>query len=222
MCGRFVLTPKLQKIIAQFGVTAVNVDDVLPSYNVAPSKLVPVVTYAEKIQQRQIELMKWGLVPGWAKDPKVGNKMINARAETVATKFRRNFAERRCLVPANGFFEWHVTTRQPYFIKVKSADMLGFAGIWASWKTPAGDKLHSFSIITGEPNELVRPIHNRMPVIIPAADYQAWLSPSTSIEDAKEMLQPFPADNMEAWRVPKSVNNPRNDTPENLERLDSL
>src|SRR3954463_11919901 len=98
MCGRIALTPKLGKIIEQFGVAAANCDDLVPSYNVAPSKLVPVVTYAEKIQQRQIELMKWGLVPGWAKDPKIGNKMINSRAETVATKFTRNFAERRCLV----------------------------------------------------------------------------------------------------------------------------
>ena len=165
--------------------------------------------------------MKWGLVPGWAKDPKIGNKMINSRAETVATKFKQNFAERRCLVPANGFFEWHVTTRDPSFIKLKGPDMLGFAGIWASWKAPDGGKLHSFSIITGEPNELVKPIHNRMPVIIPADGYQKWLSPSTSIADAGDMLKPFPAGNMEAWRVSKSVNNPRNDTPETLARLNS-
>src|SRR3954468_13563584 len=119
MCGRIALTPKLEKIVEQFGVTAANCDDLAPSYNVAPSRLVPVVTYAEKIQQRQIELMKWGLVPGYEKDLKKARKPINVRAETVAAKFKRNFVERRCLVPADGFFEWHVKSRDPYFIKVK-------------------------------------------------------------------------------------------------------
>jgi putative SOS response-associated peptidase YedK len=222
MCGRFAVTPELQKIAAYFGAVPVALDAVTPSYNVAPTKLVPVVTYAQEMQQRQISLMKWGLVPSWAKDAKIGNKMINSRAETVATKFRKNFAGRRCIIPANGFYEWHVETREPYFIKVTEQELLGFGGIWDSWKTPEGEWLHSFSIITGEPNELVAPIHNRMPVIIEADNFQRWLSPSLPLDDAAAMLKPFPADKMEAWRVSKAVNNPRNDTPENLERLNSL
>src|SRR3954447_14257100 len=205
MCGRIALTPKLEKIIAQFGVAGVTLDELAPSYNIAPSKLVPVVTYAEKIQHRQIELMKWGLVPGWAKDPKIGNKMINSRAETVATKFARNFAERRCLVPADGFFEWHVQTRDPYFIKLKGEDMLGFAGIWASWKPLEGKNLHTFSIITGPPNELVKPIHNRMPVIIDRNDYQKWLSPSTSPADAEAMLNPDSPDEIAFSQLRASI-----------------
>src|SRR3954447_7081479 len=205
MCGRIALTPKLEKIIAQFGVAGVTLDELAPSYNIAPSKLVPVVTYAEKIQHRQIELMKWGLVPGWAKDPKIGNKMINSRAETVATKFKRNFAERRCLIPADGFFEWHVQTRDPYFIKLKGEDMLGFAGIWASWKPPEGKNLHTFSIITGPPNELVKPIHNRMPVIIDRNDYQKWLSPSTSPADAETMLKPDSPDEIAFSQLRASI-----------------
>src|SRR6478672_4799283 len=179
MCGRYELQ-EIQGLGERFRAKSVNVD-LSARYNVAPGQVMPVVVHGDSAQElhNTLELMKWGLVPGWAKDPKIGNKMINSRAETVATKFKRNFAERRCLIPADGFFEWHVATRDPYFIKLKGEDMLGFAGIWASWKPPEGNILHTFSIITGPPNELVKPIHNRMPVIIDKADYQKWLSPST-------------------------------------------
>lgn len=223
MCGRFAITNDFEKLKAQFGAIA-EFPALAPSYNLAPTRMAPVVVYNQEMQRRELQVMKWGLVPFWAKDAKIGNKQINARAETVAEKpaYKKSFADRRCIVPADGFFEWQTDTRQPYYITTRGGDRLGFAGIWDSWKTPEGERLQSFSIITGEPNELVRPVHDRMPVIIPPGDYLRWLSPSTSADDARSMLKTYPADDMQAWPVSKAVNNPRNDSPANLERLNSL
>lgn len=223
MCGRFAVKNDFEKLKAQFGAIA-EFPAAPPSYNVAPTRLVPVVVYNQEMQRREFQVMKWGLVPFWAKDEKIGNKQINARSETISEKpaYRKSFADRRCILPVSGFFEWHVDTRQPYYITSRAGDALALGAIWDRWKNPAGEWLQSFSIITGAPNDLVAPIHDRMPVIIPPDDFQRWLSPTTTADDAKAMMKVYPSDVMQAWEVSKGVNNPRNDNPANLERLNSL
>jgi putative SOS response-associated peptidase YedK len=221
MCGRFVITTKAKDLELCFQAEALEVGKLSPSYNVAPTRTVPVIWNNDETKQRQISLMKWGLIPAWAKDEKIGSKMINARAETITEKpsFRQSFKQRRLIVPASGFYEWEISTRDPYFIRRKEGELLAFAGIWDEWKTPEGKTLQTFSIITTEPNELLASIHNRMPVILEPQDYSNWLGLGISTDEAKSFLVPLAAQKMEAWRVSKIVNNPRNNGAENLEKL---
>jgi putative SOS response-associated peptidase YedK len=168
--------------------------------------------------------MRWGLVPYWAKDAKIGLRTINAKAETVTTApaFRDAIKYRRCLVPADAFYEWQkldAKTKQPFAIALKSSEPYAFAGLWERWKDRAagGVELLTFTIITTDPNEVVQPLHDRMPVIIPAKDYGRWLSVNDTLRPPVDLLRPYEAHKMTAWKVDKAVGNVKNDTPELIE-----
>jgi putative SOS response-associated peptidase YedK len=215
MCGRFTLHHSVEEIARRFGV--VNIDaDAGPRYNVAPTQKVAVVTGGD---ERSLRLFGWGLIPFWAKDPSIGNRMINARAETLAEKpaYKHAFARRRCLVPADGFYEWTKTgsTRTPMYIRFRDARLFAFAGIWEHWTSPDGEDVHTCSIVTVEPNSLVSSIHNRMPAILTPGEEDEWLAPVDRDPAAKlELLHPYEAvDEMEAFPVSRSVNSPAFDDP---------
>jgi len=190
-----------------------------PRYNIAPTQDAPVVVREEEIV---LKLMRWGLIPPWAQDESIGNRMINARAETLAQKpsFRQPFERRRCLVLADGFYEWKKTggAKIPYRFVVKGDEPFAFAGLWERWRKPDDTELHSFVIITTEPNELAREIHDRMPVILAAEHYDRWLDPDFhDTERLQESLRPFPASAMACYPVSPKVNNPRFDEPQCIE-----
>ncbi len=222
MCGRFTLTSDLDRLTEHFAFRATNLS-YTPRYNIAPSQ--PVLTLIDA-QERRTGFLRWGLVPSWAKDPSIGDRMINARAETVAEKpsFRRALQKRRCLVLANGFYEWRKEGKKktPLFIALKSQEPFGFAGLWETWKSSTGEVMHSCTIITTTPNALMESIHNRMPVILPRAAEEAWLD--RTVEDPQSLLRllaPYPAEEMVAYPVSQLVNSPRNDTPACIEPVDS-
>lgn len=217
MCGRYGFIPgSKDQFKKRFNVERVDFD-INPHYNVAPGQTMPVVTHHSP---NTVEEMKWGLVPFWAKDPKIGYQMINARAETVATKpsFRRSFTKQRCLVPASGFFEWKKLdgSKQPFYIRLKHAPLFSFAGLYDIWKDAEGRELKTYTIITTEPNSLLAPIHNRMPVILTEAGEITWLNEAPSPLKHVKLLRPFSAENMESFSVSKKVNNPENDTEDIL------
>lgn len=170
--------------------------------------------------KRKLEMLHWGLIPSWAKDPEVGNKMINARAETVAEKpsYRKAFKERRCLILADGFYEWQKTDsgKQPFYIRMEDESPFAFAGLWESWQN--GREIRSCTIITTSPNEVAAQVHNRMPVILHPEDYEMWLDPDfDEREPLTTLLKPFPAEAMEAYPVSRKVNRPANNDPEVIE-----
>ena len=227
MCGRFTSKYTWQEICDHLSKFLGEPDEkqsalnLQPRYNVAPSQNVPVVRLSEAGFWR-IDLLRWGLVPLWAKDLSIGYKLINARAETVAEKpsFRSAFKSRRCLLPADGFYEWKKLAKgkQPYRLTLKGGNPFAFAGLWEYWD--GADKGHSelgtiesCTIITTEPNFLAKELHNRMPVILDPADYRTWLQQSGA-----EMLKPYPAERMDAYPVSTVVNSPRNDTPACIEK----
>ncbi len=220
MCGRFTLTADpntLQQAFPEFIVP----EQMTPRYNIAPTQ--PVAVIANDGSQK-VDFFLWGLIPFWAKDPKIGNRMINARGETLAEKpsFRTPYRRRRCLVLADGFFEWKRPagsgSKIPHFIRLESGEPFAFAGLWENWQSPDGSEIKSCTIITTEPNDLVRKVHNRMPVILPPQAYGDWLDPD---ERAPQSLDPlltaFPAVEMMAYPISTLVNSPSNDTPEILE-----
>lgn len=218
MCGRFVLTADGETIQ-----TAFNLDDVPeslpPRFNIAPSQPIAVITNENP---KVLTFHKWGLVPSWAKDVAMGNKMINARSESVEEKpaFRAAFRRRRCLIPATGFFEWQQRDgkKVPMFAHMKDNSVFAFAGLWEVWHSPEGDELRTVTILTTEPNALMADIHNRMPVILPTTAYETWLAAGEqSPADLKPLLKPFDADQMTAYEVSTFVNRPANDTPEAIE-----
>jgi putative SOS response-associated peptidase YedK len=189
--------------------------DLEPHYNITPGNYLPVVV---KHSPNQVELMKWGLVPHWSKEPRVKYSTINARAETVTSSsvYREPFKTKRCLVPANGFFEWKqtATIKVPYFIHLKHEPMFAFAGLYDIWTDAEGKEFKSFSIITTTPNEIMQPIHNRMPVILPKEHEEVWLTPDeTNTAKLLTLLQPYPSNQMEAYTVSTAVNRPMNDDP---------
>ena len=218
MCGRYTLTQTGQ-LPAVFEISEVRIP---PRFNIAPTQEVPVVRLSEE-RGRYLDSLKWGLVPGWAKDPSIGARMINARSETVDKKpsFRDAFRQRRCLVPADGFYEWKKLPRakQPYFIGMGDRSVFAFAGLWECFER-ADQELETFTILTCEPNTLLSNIHDRMPVILPRETYSAWLDPKTDPTDLSSLLIPYPAVNMTSFPVSKLVNSPRNDTPHCIEPVD--
>src|SRR5262245_12184656 len=212
MCGRYGIVPG-KNLEARLEVGHQQ-EPLLPSYSVAPGATMPVVV---RNSPNRVELMKWGLVPFWAKDPKSSYKTINARAETVASSpvFREAFKRRRCLVPVSGFYEWQQTERGklPYFIRLKDTELFAFAGLYDVWKDAEGKELRTYTIITTTPNELVQPIHNRMPVILHPDDESLWIDPA--VNDAlslRSLLKPFPPELMDAYTVSRAVNSPANDS----------
>ena len=193
-------------------------------YNIAPTQTVPVVLDSEPQEMAQL---RWGLIPWWAKDMRIGSSLINARRETVASKpaFREAFKKRRCLIPADGFYEWQRIGdgKVPQHIWMLDREPFAFAGLWERWRDPAlgpeVDLLRTCTIITTDPNELMAEIHDRMPVILPRESYAEWLSPETSAEALQSLLRPYPADRMEAYAISKRVNSPRYDDPSIVEPL---
>ena len=226
MCGRFHLATPPEDVATIFGLEVVP--SFTPRYNIAPTQIVGVVRAAEG-GTREWAPMRWGLVPSWAKDPTIGNRMINARSETAAEKpaFRAAFRRRRCLVPADGFYEWRKLddeAKQPMEIRLAGAGPFGMAGLWEHWESPDGD-LETFTILTCAANERLRAIHDRMPVILEREQWGRWLDPALG-EDARDrdalasMLDPYPADEIEAYPIGRRVNSPANDDPSLLDRVE--
>lgn len=216
MCGRFVLLTSLSQIQSTFNVTQADVQPE-PSYNIAPTQ--PVVVVVQRAGSNALETMRWGLIPSWAKDAKIGAQMINARAETVAEKpsFKQSLLKRRCLVIANGFYEWHTVGNRkiPMFIQLKSGEPFGFAGLYDTWKSPTGESINSCAIITTTANELMQSIHDRMPVILSPDQQRVWLDAANqNIHQLVALLKPYPSDEMTAHPVSSLVNSPRNNSPE--------
>ena len=224
MCGRYALKSSRKTVAAWFGVDADDLPNFGASYNIAPQTFQPIVRLSPTTGEREVVLMRWGLVPVWAKTAREGAMRFNARAEDLATKpsFRDALRNRRCLVPADAFYEWQKLgpkTKHPYAISLRDGSLYAFAGLWDRWKEPEGQWLETFTIITTDPNELMQPIHNRMPVILPRRDYDRWLGSDANEEERLpvDLLRPFPAELMTATRVNDEVGNVRNDTPELLE-----
>jgi putative SOS response-associated peptidase YedK len=216
MCGRFSATFSFRDIVARWNLSAHF--ELAPRYNIAPSQSVPVIVRGEKGNEARV--MKWGLVPSWAGDASIGNRIINARAETLLEKpsFKKLVSQRRCLIPADGFYEWRRDGNRkiPVWIHLKKNEPFAFAGLWDCWRDfDAGSELYSFTIITTEANAFVRPIHSRMPVIYDAALGKQWLEhPGDSAMFLSTVLAPSPAGRMEAWDVSPLVNAPEYDMPE--------
>jgi|CXWL01.1.fsa_nt_gi putative SOS response-associated peptidase YedK len=220
MCGRFTQTASPEVIAQQFELT----DPPLftPRYNIAPSQPIAAIRIDPDTTTRTLVMLRWGLIPSWAKDPKIGNHCINAKAETVAEKpsFRSAFKKRRCLIVATGFYEWHVQGRakQPMWIGLRNQQPFAFAGLWEHWTSSDGQPLETCTIITTEPNDLMAPIHNRMPVILASTAYDQWLDPTFQhTELLKALLRPYPSEELMAYAVSTLVNNPRHDAPQCLE-----
>ncbi len=217
MCGRFALLTPGHDLINHFDVdqTSVDVSMIAPRYNIAPTQPVVVVRETAVSEQRELTFVQWGLIPSWAKDPKIGSRLINARSETVAEKpsFRAAFKRRRCLVLADGFYEWQKLDgkKQPTFIHLKDKQPFALAGLWETWQSPDGGILDTCTILTTTPNELMTPIHNRMPVILEPEDYNTWLFPGTQPDQAFHLLRPFPKEKMAAYPVSTWVNSPSHD-----------
>src|SRR5579863_5430253 len=218
MCGRFVQKTPLGEIRVLFE-TANPVPNAPPRYNAAPTDNLAVVRFNPQTRARSLDLLRWGLVPLWAKDLAFGPKCINARSETVAGNkiFRDAFERRRCLVPADGFYEWQKRDgkTQPYAIVPQEGAIFAFAGLWERWKNPAdGSIVRSFTIVTGLPNALCAPIHDRMPVILPQAAWPVWLGEAgASPDQLRALLQPYPDEEMRAYPIGPRVGNVRNDEP---------
>ncbi len=217
MCGRFTLT--VNKAELQEALPGVEIpQNVAPRYNIAPTQPVAVVP---NTSENKLDFFVWGLIPSWAKDPEIGNRLINARAETLAEKpsFRTALRRRRCLIPASGFYEWKASpdgkSKIPMYIHMKSGHPFAFAGLWEVWNSKDGSTIYSCTIITGQPNSLIQGIHNRMPVILKPEDYPKWLDPAEKRpEDLAPLLVPYPAAEMEAFPVSRLVNSPENDLPD--------
>ncbi len=217
MCGRFALGLSPDDLTAFFGL--VEAPEYGPRYNIPPSTSILSIRAAEGV--RRADPLRWGLVPHWAKEVKTGYALINARAETLATKpaFRDAFRRRRCLIPAEGFYEWQAQAggagKQPYFVSRTDGAPMAFAGLWERWRSPQGEPLESCVIIVTAANALIQPIHDRMPVLLDPEDFGRWLDPTNQDVDAlKGLLRSYPPERLQAWPVSRRVNNPRNDDPD--------
>lgn len=222
MCGRFSQSKSAETIAQVFQVN--NVPALTPRYNIAPTQQIQTILQNAEQSQREFQMLHWGLIPSWAKDPKMGARMINARAETVTEKpsFRAAFKQRRCLILADGFYEWQQQekNKQPFYFRMNDEHPFAFAGLWEHWKSGDGEVIDSCTILTTEPNDLMRPVHNRMPVIIDPKDYDLWLD--TEVKKP-ELLQPllrsYSAEEMTAYPVSTKVNKPVNDSAELINSL---
>lgn len=213
MCGRYSLFADFREIEERFGEATFEEDEYEESYNIAPSQMV--LSVINDGVKNRLGYLKWGLVPSWAKDSKVGFKMINARAETVHEKpsFRAAFKKKRCLIVADSFYEWKRTENRkvPMRIKMKNNELFAMAGLWESWKSPSGELVHTCTILTTEPNDLMSTIHDRMPVILKQKDEQSWLNPEVkTIDELKPFLIPLENGLLEAYEVSDKVNSPKN------------
>lgn len=223
MCGRFALVTEKNILEMLFELDSRIDIDFNPRYNIAPTQQAPVVRLSAPVGKREVVLLKWGLVPFWAKDQAIGNRLINARAETAREKpaFRDAYKKRRLLVPASGFYEWknEADGKQPYFINAKNGDLISFGGLWESWQQGSGQPLETFTILTTEPNPLIAKLHNRMPVIIPPQSFGVWLDPLTAEDHLQQLMKPYPGDQLTYYPVSRLVNKPSNDLPELIKPL---
>jgi putative SOS response-associated peptidase YedK len=209
MCGRYTLTTPAGRLAEEFRLDGTV--EVPPSYNVAPTQQVAAVLEDEG--GRRLEMLRWGLVPSWADDPGIGARMINARSETAPEKpsFRRAFRGRRCLIAADGFYEWKRENggKQPYYFRMQDGRPFAFAGLWESWDKGDGT-LRTCAILTTRANDVLSPVHDRMPVILPSDSYDAWLDPDADREELGELMVPYSGDDLETYPVSRFVNSPRN------------
>lgn len=218
MCGRYVLEVTPDMLQQAFNLS--SAPEIAPRYNVAPTQYLPVITNE---QPDTVSLHRWGLIPSWAKDESIANKLINARADGVADKpsFRSAFKRRRCLVPATGFYEWQKgdgKIKTPMFIHLNDQDVFAFAGLWEVWHSPDGSEIRTYTIITTDANDFMQPIHNRMPVILRREDYAAWLDPDDApASKLLPLLKPFDSARMDAYEVSRAVNTPSIDEPALIE-----
>jgi putative SOS response-associated peptidase YedK len=229
MCGRYTSTTPIADLAVYFHVDEVNIDEEPPpSWNVAPTRDVVAVTTTKDGDVRRLQIMKWGLVPAWAKDPAIGSRMMNARAETLATSnaYRKAFATRRCILPADGYYEWldaqkaspKKTPKRPFYYSSPDGDPLAIGGLWEVWHDAQDGRLHTCTIVTTGPNELAAKVHDRMPLLLPPAAWDRWLAPEPLSEgEAATLLVPAPEDAIAAREVTTAVSNVRNDGPELLE-----
>ena len=221
MCGRLTLRNPGEVVAEVFGLP--QTPDLLPRFNIAPGQAVAVVRQKPQAEGRKLAFVRWGLIPAWTDDLAIGDHLANARSETAATKpsFRSAFQSRRCLVVADGFYEWQRTNghKQPYFVGLRSDRPFGLAGLWERWEK-GSEPVESCTILTTDANELMQPIHERMPVILPPDQYALWLDPRCQdTEKLAELLRPYPSKDMVAYRVSTLVNNPENDVPKCVEAI---
>jgi putative SOS response-associated peptidase YedK len=222
MCGRFTITVTLEELITHYLIDDSKIAVLKPNYNVAPMHNIPAVITSD--EGKRLGELRWGLVPFWAKDEKIGNKMINARAETIAEKpaFKRLLKSKRCLIPSDGFYEWRKEgpSKQPMRILMKDGGIYSFAGLYDTWEDPEGNKLSTCTIITTTPNSLMADIHYRMPVILRPEDEADWLGrDNNDVESLLKLLKPYDASKMKAYKVPATVGNVRNNSKELLEDI---
>lgn len=223
MCGRFTLTATFEQLIDRFNIESYLLDeDYNPNFNVAPSQSVIAVLNNGSINK--MGYLKWGLIPPWAKDPKIGYKMINARAETLAEKpsFRKAYRNKRCLIVADSFYEWkrhNQNQKTPMRIKLKSDHLFAMAGLWEKWTSPDNQSIFSCTVVTTAANELVHDIHNRMPVILKPEDERVWLNPNSSPQELNPLLKPLNKELMEAYEVSPLVNSPKNNSVELIQKV---
>jgi len=218
-CGRYVLQVKAKDLAKRYNLA--NVPDIRENYNVAPGQILPIITEDED-GKRNLELMKWGLIPVWAKDPNIGYKLINARDDTIFEKntWRSLILKKRAIIPATGFYEWKKPPegskeKQPFYIHPRQLDIFSFAGVWGAWKDVEGKEWKTYSIITTEPNKEMSSVHNRMPVILHQEDEASWLEPSkVTRDDIEPLLRPFEDGGLEMYRVSDEVNKPANNYKE--------
>lgn len=218
MCGRFTLTVDTNTIQITFPWLELPTQQFTPRYNIAPTQPIAVVP---NDGQNKLDFFIWGLIPSWSKDPKIGSRLINARGETIGEKpsFRSAYKRRRCLILADGFYEWIKTpgekAKTPHYIQMESKEPFAFAGLWEIWNAPDGSMLKTATIITTEPNPLIAKLHNRMPVILPEPAYEAWLAPEErKPEELNHLISAYPAEEMMHFPVSRAVNSPANDSPE--------
>ena len=221
MCGRFARKSTQEVLADWFGVELEDMPWFAPTYNAAPQSVQPVVRLNRDSGQREVALLRWGLVPYWAKDAKLAYTTINARAEEVAAKpaFREALKKRRCLVPADAFYEWQRLdgkTKRPHAIALRSGEPYAFAGLWEHWHPREGAVLETFTIITTDANEVMEPLHDRMPVILEPQNYTRWLDAGDPAQPPVDLLRPYPAEKMLAWPISDRVGNVRNNDPELL------
>jgi putative SOS response-associated peptidase YedK len=230
MCGRYTLAAPIDEVVEVFDVTHLAFGEWVPRFNIAPSSTVPVLLQSAE-GERRLGPMRWGLVPGWARDPKIGHRLINARSETIWSKpaFRVAARRRRCVVPMDGFYEWRVDAgseakkrqKAPFWIHRPDRGVFAAAGVWERWRAPtdAAEALVTFTILTTQASRWMRPLHDRMPVLLDSAGVAAWLDPSNDEPALKGLFLPAANHVLEAWEVSRAVNRPVNDEPELIEQI---
>ena len=220
MCGRFTLTSSMDTLLEYFGIT--QLIELKPRYNIAPSQNILVVRQNDK-GVRSCAYLRWGLIPSWLKEKDISSQLINARAETVAIKplFRHAFKQRRCLIAADGFYEWERTSaKTPHYIHKMDGKPFGIAGLWEQWQNKSNDIIESCTLLTTEANDLLKPIHNRMPVILNPSDFQCWLDPANhDLAKLQKLLTPSSKTHFESYTVSSYVNNPRNESIQCISRI---